>query len=81
MPNFRRANRNDLFVVATALCAVQLFTPAPHSSDRPQAGGYRGKPARAFSSGWFVVAPVVSVVKFFTIADEKNQALVETGVR
>jgi hypothetical protein len=82
MPNFRRANRDDLFVLATALCAVQLFTSAPHSSDRPQAGDYKGgKPARAFSSGWFVVEPVASVAKFFTVVDETNQNLVETGVR
>ena len=63
-------------------CAVQLFTPAPHSSDRPQAGGYTGKPAREFSSGWFVVGPVASVAKFFTIESrEKNRNFVETGVR
>ena len=36
--------RDDLFVVATALCDVKLFMPAPHPSDRPQAGGYTGKP-------------------------------------
>jgi hypothetical protein len=59
-----------------------LRTPAPHSSDRPQAGGYTGEPAKAFSSGWFVVEPVASVAKFFTIESrEKDRNSVEATVR
>ena len=45
--------RDDLFVVATALCAVSTFAIANPTLNEPR----------------------------LTIADEKNQASVETGVR